>query len=158
MRRLAAFTILEVTVAMAITAVVVLLSFGGFRLVQAQFRQFNDQQLLSENYRRCLTLLKMDAHRCRYVQQLGQELWFYSPKDTVSYRISDQMTIREYGLQHRDTFVVNLEITRSISVPDTRGGLANECVLTVKMTDFAKTFYLHKRYSAEELLLWENEY
>ncbi|MEL7427420.1 MAG: type II secretion system protein [Bacteroidota bacterium] len=158
MSRLAAFTILELTVAMAITAIVVSLSFGGFRLVQLQFRQFKDQQELTEEYRRCLTLLQWDAKQCEYMNQQGMSIRLWNQTDTIIYDVQPTYTIRHYALQHQDTFAVNLKILRSSFNEITPAeGLVDQVDFSVAMTDFVKRFHLSMDYSAEQLILWENE-
>lgn len=155
--RLAAFTILELTVAMAITAVVVALSFGGFRLVQLQFRQYKNQQELTEAYRRCLTLLQWDIQQCTYLYRQGRNIQLWHSSDTTTYIFQPTFTIRQYGMQHQDTFAVNLNIKRSFFAETTQEGLVDRIELSVAMTEFVKRFHLSKDYSAEELILWENE-
>lgn len=158
MKQLTAFTIIEVMVAMAITAVVVSLSFAGLRLVQLQFAQYQRQQTIVADYRRCLTLLKHDVYHSTYVVYTPEHLQCYNIPDTIYYQFRENHVIRQYGLQHRDTFPVNIAIHNGYFQGLSRTGLVDELEIHVGLTDFTKHLRHRKVYSAADLIRWEDEY
>ncbi|WP_367390191.1 type II secretion system protein J [Lewinella sp. LCG006] len=158
MKRLAGFTLLEMMVVLTLTAVIVSLSFSGLRLIQLQFDQFKDQQAKVEDARRSVTLLKWDFARSQYIVRQGASLTFLNQQDSIRYTFLPSLLIRQNGMQHQDSFTVNLIIQASSFDQQQGEGLIDQVRMVVGLTDFAKTVNLNKTYSAYDLILWENEH
>ncbi|MGH1437841.1 MAG: PulJ/GspJ family protein [Lewinella sp.] len=158
MKKLSGFTILEVMVVLTLTAIIVSLSFSGLRLIKLQFNQFKDQQAEVEDTRRSVTLLKWDFARSQYIVRQGASLTFLNQQDSIRYAFSPSLLVRQNGMQHQDSFAVNLMIQESSFDHQQGEGLIDQVRIIVGLTDFAKDVNLEKTYSAHDLILWENEH
>ena len=152
-QQLSAFTLMEIMVALSITAVVLSLSFYGFQLLQLQFTQYQKQQDKVAQSRRCLTLLQRDVESCQYLYKVDQQLQLLSQQDTLWYTFLPQLVIRQYGGIHRDSFIANVRCKQAwFEDQKTNDGLIDELTLSIAMTEFVKTLSLQKIYSAEDLI------
>lgn len=105
-RRLQAFTIMEVTVAMLIAAIAIGITYTVYSIVVKSYSNYIRKNKDMAVVLRLDELMKKDFERADNIFSTGNHLSFISPEQTISYDLEPNFVLRTGITQ--DTFKVNV--------------------------------------------------
>ncbi|WP_345954242.1 prepilin-type N-terminal cleavage/methylation domain-containing protein [Mucilaginibacter sp. PAMB04168] len=153
--RFAAFTIMELMVAMLISALVITITYTAYGIASRAYSSYNQKHLEMAGLIRLDELLRRDTEKATLILHGAGTLHFSKPKDTVVYRFEPDKILRVAGIT--DTFRVKadglsyqfenqpLASQESIEITD-------EISFSVQLRARIFPYHYHKRYSAADLL------
>ena len=154
-QRLKAFTILEITITMMVSAILIALTFTIYTIVSRSYRAFSDR---NNDVLTMLTLdklLKRDFLKAETIRRKGSEILIISREDTALYDFKEGYLIRTRGIT--DTFRVNYRQLDSrfegisASPPADSTILQDELSFSVDYKGQAVPYHYFKHYSSETL-------
>jgi len=157
MKKVAAFTVLEMIISLAISAIVISGAFTLYRLIfiqWGQYRKSTNDVYETVNMER---LLKEDAAACAYMYTTPSGLRFdWEENKHVVYSIQDSFIVRDGG--RLDTFYIG-NCTRKTyfngtSVTDS--ALTDRIDLFFSKGEDSNSIYIHKQYAADQLFRLDN--
>jgi hypothetical protein len=155
MRRLRAFTIMELVIGMIISGLVLAIAYGGYSLV---LRQFMSYRSLSGEISRAAALhrlLTLDFAQPSYIRYQSAELVVEAEgmegmdTELARYRFGETSVIREQA-GVRDTFPFPVSGLSSYRKGLPAEGYIDELVLECTVTGQKETLRFSKSYSAEQ--------
>lgn len=127
--KLAAFTIIDVLVAMALGSIVVALGLDGFEKFRTVVRANEGVQELRNNRSEIRTLIAVDCTSSDSLKEKNGELIIYG-KQVIRYRMEENRILRTIGV-HTDTLAIhgsltfgyldNTELVRTVEFSDLGG-------------------------------------
>jgi len=158
MKKVRAFTIMELTVAMLISAIVISITYTAYLIVSKSYKSFSGKNEKMAAVLKLDELLKKDFLRSERVEKDTSGIDIYYPKRTVKYKFDSASVIRLAG--RTDTFRVK---TDSISTlfegkevqllgDSAENNRIDELTLPVILQNQKLTYYYHKVYSSENLI------
>lgn len=112
MRKLAAFTLLEVTIAMLLISIVLGITYTAYRLVSRNYMAYASKQESMAVFLTADQLLKQDFLQARGIVKLGdgEGLQFSSPEGLITYRFADGYLLRDQYTLRIDTFKIAVKV------------------------------------------------
>ena len=106
--RIPAFTVIEVMVALVLTALVISFIFGGIRFLQRQSDTLVRRLEISGEVDRFYRALQTDANRASEIRCGIDEMEFSGKDSTIYYQLNDSVSIRKADLL-ADTFRIRID-------------------------------------------------
>jgi len=152
MKRVEAFTVLEMIMALTISAIVISGAFTLYQMIFAQwiqYRKLTNQVYEAVNMER---LLKEDAANCAYMYTTYSGLRFDQANEkSVVYSIQDSFMVRDGG--RLDTFYTGACVRDASfnNKPVGDSALVDRINLSFIKGEDSNYVYIHKQYAAEQL-------
>ena len=156
-KRARAFTIIEVTIAMLISAIVIGITYTVYSIISRSYNSFNNKNEAIAVVVRLDELLQKDFDRSAYISKDTTGITFQGPNNVVSYKFNPDHIVRT-GLI-TDTFKVTPDSVnaffemKSINIPglSTEENRLDELDLTITFQNEKITYHYRKVYSSENL-------
>ncbi|WP_158829371.1 PulJ/GspJ family protein [Mucilaginibacter lacusdianchii] len=156
--RLPAFTILELTIAMLISAVVVAITYTAYNMISGAYQGFTKKHNEMAVMIRLDELLRKDFFKAAHIAYRQDSLVLELSAQTVRYHFEPERVIRTSGIQ--DTFRVQIEKPKlffehgavmSDGIDESNGNPVDELSLTVLYQTEKFPYHYLKLYSSENL-------
>jgi len=155
--KIPAFTIMELTIAMLISALVIGMMYSAFIIVGHSYQAFVDRNGSTATLSLLDQRLNRDISKAETMTRDSNTITLQSPHDTVSYRFLGDRIIRQKILA--DTFKVNTESFRTSfeSVPvessplQGQGKRIDDLQLVLVLDSLQIPYHYHKFYSSVNL-------
>lgn len=156
--RIPAFTIMELTVAMLISAIVIGLMYSAYAIISKSYLSFVDRNNNASTLAFLDRRLSRDIDKAEFIWRDSNTVTMRSNKDTVIYRFQADRVIRQKLLA--DTFKVNTDgLSTSFESVPVDGNQSNtgekkiDDLLIVLLAEGQKIpYHYHKTYSSVNLL------
>ena len=152
MKKLNAFTIVELVTAMAISAVLVSLGYLCLTIQSHNFDKYRRRTSAMATLRLLEARSTLDIDEAEWVRDtLEAKQWVINRRhETIHYRVYPKFVIRETGLQ-TDTFAIGI---RSVNVGylDDTTRLVNEIRILARIGEDTLPITLNKQYSATQIM------
>ena len=152
--RLAAFTVIEMMVALALTALAIALIFSAFRLIEGQRAALADQFSSSAEIDRLYRSLQTDTRRATAIRRSSNGLGFQSTGVSIHYLLSDSLCIRQVN-QLPDTFRVQVDSVAYWFLRKRQQqemGAVDECGIYLSTSTGSSPLLIHKTYDMATLM------
>ncbi|MCW8311106.1 type II secretion system GspH family protein [Sphingobacterium sp. InxBP1] len=153
-RKLKAFTLLELTIAMLISAISIGMAFYMFQYFQQLFLAQQKQRQERFSYSLLKHLLQQDIDRAVWLKSDVNGLICVSGKGRISYEFDAQYIVRHQYDSHQDTFqiaTIDFDTTARLeNLP--MDDLTDHLSLRIKFEDNEHRFEYNKTYSAQQLI------
>lgn len=157
--KLKAFTLMELTIAMLISAISIGMAFYMFQYFQQLFLQQQKQRQERFSYSLFKHLLEQDIDRSVWLKTSESGLICENEFGNISYEFAPKFIVRNQNTVQKDTFLiqtVNLDTTpRMQHLPSEE--LTDHIHLNIRFENKEHQFDYHKIYSAQQLLQLESE-
>ena len=137
--KLPAFTILELTVVMFLTGVVMASAYLAWTIVAQQFLGYQTRSNRVGELARIEVALHRDMEKAAHVTRTGDAITFYHPASTnIEYQFEANRIIR-IAAQHADTIDATVDAieTRTLNLPRTGQVLVEQ--LDITLTPYGRT-------------------
>lgn len=152
--RLKAFTLMELTIAMLISAISIGMAFYMFQYFQHLFLQQQKQRQERFSYSLFKHLMAQDIDRALWLKTSENGLICENEKGIIRYEFDPKFIIRDQYNLEKDTFqiqTVHLDITSRVQkLPSEE--LTDHVNLTIRFENKEHQFDYHKIYSAQQLV------
>ncbi|MDR6735546.1 prepilin-type N-terminal cleavage/methylation domain-containing protein [Sphingobacterium sp. 2149] len=157
--KLKAFTLMELTIAMLISAISIGMAFYMFQYFQQLFLQQQKQRQERFSYSLFKHLLEQDIDRSVWLKTSENGLICENEFGNISYEFAPKFIVRNQNTVEKDTFLiqtVNLDTTPRIQhLPSEE--LTDHIHLNIRFENKEHQFDYHKIYSAQQLLQLDSE-
>ncbi len=157
--KLKAFTLMELTIAMLISAISIGMAFYMFQYFQQLFLQQQKQRQERFSYSLFKHLLEQDIDRSVWLKTSENGLICENEFENISYEFAPKFIVRNQNTVEKDTFLiqtVNLDTTPRIQhLPSEE--LTDHIHLNIRFENKEHQFDYHKIYSAQQLLQLDSE-
>jgi hypothetical protein len=159
MKKLAAFTLMELLIGMIVSSLVIAFAYMAYGVLGKQFAQYRVMKAQVMNELRLTSLLDADFFKAENVMMENSALSFELPdSSSINYFFGDSIICRAQG-EVKDTFrfAVKDLVGRS-ALDDERGvDCIGEIKFSVALPGKNTEFAFFKEYSAEQLMKFENK-
>lgn len=154
-KKVPAFTLIEVTVAMLIAAIAIAITFTAFKIVNGSYLDFNIKQNKLSHFITADKLLKKDFNLAQQIlrSEEGSGLVFKTQKGIVEYRFEDQYFTRNQFSLQTDTFKMKVDAfnCRFEGEKAQQGQLIDQLSFQLQIGGFSIPLHYQKLYSAQDL-------
>ncbi len=159
LKRLPAFTILELTVVMFLTTVVIGTAYMAWGIVWQQFNGYQGMSNQIAELSRVEMALRKDMEKADRVTRFGDAITFWHPTATnITYSINSQSVIRTAG-QHADTIAVditNIE-TKQLEIGTNTPALVERLEIHFTQYNRPQTLFFTKDYGVATRMLADQQ-
>lgn len=154
MQKISAYTLMEVTVAMLLSALTITICYSAYGIVTNYFSIFEEKNALATEALLLRHTLERDAERSEYLLRTSDGFVFLQDSMNVNYVFTDTAILRRLNELHTDTFKFQTNQLKSsfegieIAEPDTIDQLGFK--LNLKKGNVV-SIQLNKHYSATAL-------
>ena len=156
MKRVSAFTIIELVISLLISSVVIGIVYYAFLFFSKQFGLYQRKSDSVQEYFLLKGAVQNEFEKAELIiDSLPGLIAFKTsmPDQMITYRIDSNFIVRKFQ-ETADSFRVKCENFRTIHVNDS-SNLVKEIVFSVKMDNSILETTITKRYSASQLILGE---
>lgn len=154
-KKVPAFTLMEVTVAMLIAAIAIAITFTAFRIVNGSYLDFNIKQNKLSDFITADKLLKRDFNLAQQIlrSEEGSGIVFKTQHGIIEYRFEDQYFIRNQFSQQRDTFKMKMDAFNCLfeGAIAQQGQLIDQLSFQLEVGGLGIPVQYQKLYSAQDL-------
>ena len=153
--KLAAFTIVELMVGLAMTNILLLIGFYGFELIQLQYRLYRSTSNEIASYQAFIYRLEIDAHTAQYMFLEDGYLAFQNNNQKIIYSLEANHVLRyrQTVFSQADTFPITVEWSASsLGAENRTTGLIDHLELDLFAFDETQKKHLFKSYSALDFM------
>lgn len=152
--KIAAFTLLEVTVTMLISAICITICYTAYSLIQGYYIRFGEKNQQADLVLNLKHVLERDFQKALHVIKTDEGLMVKQDSLIIDYSFNDKQVLRQIKELHTDTF--NIPIQRidfyfeghEVNVADTIDRLNLTIMMNSKMS---VPLYINKNYSSADL-------
>lgn len=158
MKILKAFTLIEILVAMTLTALLSTFSFQGFQLIQQQYRLHNRINQESIDHQHFFTLVHQDLQKAKYIERYRNQLICNNGPEEIWYEIGSDFVCRNHSRNKvvRDTFPIQVDLIQTFfQKNEVTSGLVDACQLKIQLFKEPQNINVTKKYSASDLINYE---
>jgi type II secretory pathway component PulJ len=154
MQKIKAYTLMEVTVAMLLSALTITICYSAYGIVGSYFKTFQGKNELANEVLALRHALDRDMERSDYILQTTEGFEFLLDSTSITYTFSDKAICRRLNELHTDTFRLEASELKSffeseeIMATDTIDQINFKLALT---KDVAVSIQANKHYSATAL-------
>ena len=154
MNRIRAYTIMEVTIAMLLSAICITICYTAYSVIENYYREFQRKNELADNILSLKHVIEKDFLISKYVIKTDSGMLIGKDSTVVEYSFNKNYILRSFSDQHTDTFKLTpsnqifLFGRKLIEQRDTIDQLELNIALT---EDTAVKLRFDKRYSAQDL-------
>ena len=155
--KLPAFTILELTVVMFLTVIVMASAYMAWTIVAQQFLGYQNTSNRIGELARIELALQRDMEKAERVTRSGDAITFYHPAATnIAYEFESERIVRIAG-NHADTIAVNISgiETRNLALPNNGGILVQQLDVRFNQYGNEQKMRFNKEYGVALLMLAE---
>lgn len=152
--KLKAFTLMEMTIAMLISAISIGMAFYMFQYFQQLFLQQQKQRQERFSYSLFKHLMQQDIDRAVWLRMTTNGLVCIGERGDISYQFDPAYIIRNQNDDHRDTFLIRTvtydtaPLLSNLPSPE----LTDHLSLRVRFENKEHQFDYHKTYAAQQLM------
>ena len=149
-----AFTIIEVTVAMLLAGISILIALTAYQLVSRSYFRFDEKNQAMSEFLVVDRLLKKDIHEAFKIINTGEGIALETQRGTVSYEFEHAYILRnQYGIR-KDTFFIRTNAWSTMFENETViiTELADEIIIETEMMKRSSILHYKKSYSIHELM------
>lgn len=152
--KIRAYTLMEVTVAMLISAICITICYTAYGLIGDYYRVFQERSRSADRVLSLKQVLEKDFLKSNLILRNEEGLLLQMDTSQVRYRFNEVTVVRELGEQHADTF--RLELRELKSFFELRETVDTDTIDQVDLTvllpkNIAVNIRLKKQYSAHHL-------
>jgi prepilin-type N-terminal cleavage/methylation domain-containing protein len=155
MKKIKAFTLIELLIGMIISALVISFAYTAYILMHRQFLKYKDNRKQITDTMTLNTILNNDFSGSQWVYYQEESLVFSTPGNTLEYIFGDSMMVRIAG-EVSDTFHLSPQnvLINHIAEPNDNSSLrlVNELSFTANVLGETEPFHFTKNYSAEAVI------
>ncbi|MDN3588088.1 hypothetical protein QWY86_15500 [Pedobacter aquatilis] len=154
MKKIQAYTLMEVTIAMLLSAVTISICYMAYGLISQYYQRYQLKNERSDAVIGLRHVLERDFNNSRYILKSGSGIELEQDSNHIVYHFNEKLVLRELTGVHTDTFKLDYAPVRSyfegreVLERDTIDRLEIDLLLGGK--DVAR-LRIDKRYSAEDL-------
>ncbi|TKC12046.1 hypothetical protein FA048_00050 [Pedobacter polaris] len=154
MQKISAYTLMEVTVAMLLSALTITICYSAYGIITSYFKSFQDKNALADEVLALRHTLDRDSEKSNYMLKTDEGFEFLQDSSIIIYSFTDQHILRRLSEVHTDTFKLQaVELQRffesqEIVAADTIDQISFKLVLT---KDHTVSIQVNKYYSAAAL-------
>jgi hypothetical protein len=152
-RKIPAFTILEVTITMLISAVVIATTYTAAHIISVTYFEYHKKQDKVATFRQLDALLKKDFMRVGIAIKTSDGMVVKLPEGEIKYSFIEGMVLREQLALQTDTFKVGAKDVVFLyeQVPVTTGGFVDKLAFKLDLEGAELPLHYKKVYSAQDL-------
>lgn len=152
-KKLPAFTLMEVTIAMLIAAIAIAITFTAYQIVSGSYLNFTRKQDRIAIFVTADKLLKQDFLKAKKITKISEGLVMEMEEGLISYNFRSDYLLRDQYSIRTDTFKLKIDklnfLFENEVVADT--GLIDQCSFETEIDKQAISLYYQKVYSARDL-------
>lgn len=155
MKKLRAFTIMELLVALTLTSLLVLAAWYAFELIQKQYVLQKNLNKNISTYIQLETRLKQDLETMKFLKRDLQQIIFKSSNYQIEYDFQYDFVSRKHSLSEieADTFFVKNELQNSFFQNREQSvGIIDQLEIAFFPFEEKRVFILKKQYSVADLM------
>lgn len=154
MKRVKAYTLMEVTIAMLLAGIVIMITYTVYTIVIRAYGAYNRKNIEVATQLRLDELIKKDFAKSAVILRTDSGMVCKTESGAVIYKIAPALIIRTYGIT--DSFNVRLDnVTFSYEEKVIEAGKDSALIdglrLAMRFRNDLNSYYYHKHYSAAEL-------
>lgn len=152
-KKIPAFTLMEVTIAMLVAAIAIAITYTAFRIIGGSYNGYTRKQEMVAEVLQIDKLLKQDFLQADRIVRAGEGLILETEEGVISYAFGDSTVLRDQFSLRTDTFRVSTDPV-SISFENELvedGLLADQLTLQVRAEGQQMPLHYLKIYSAQDL-------
>ena len=152
--KLNAFTLMEVTVAMLISAICITICYTAYSLIQGYYIRFAERNQQADLVLNLKHVLERDFQKALHVIKTEEGLVIQEDSVTIDYSFDDQQILRSIEELHTDTFTIPVQKVnfyfedREANIADTIDRLH---IMLLMNKDINMPLYINKNYSSADL-------
>ena len=154
MNRIRAYTLMEVTIAMLLSAICITICYTAYSVVENYYREFQRKNELTDNILSLKHVIEKDFLISKYVMKTDSGMLIGKDSALIEYSFNKNYILRSFSNHHTDTFKLTaldplfLFERKSVEQRDT----IDQLELGIELTeDAAVKLRFDKRYSAQDL-------
>ncbi|WP_443946642.1 hypothetical protein ACJVDH_05935 [Pedobacter sp. AW1-32] len=152
--RITAYTLMEITIAMLLSAICMVICYSAYDLISAYYRNFRDKNEANDAVFGLKHAMIHDLSKGKYLIRTAQGFEVLNKDTTITYQFNEEYILRDLGEQHTDTFFLkttNLQFhfeQKEVSEMDT----VDQVDFSVQLDSNTRVpMRMTKRYSAQDL-------
>ena len=157
-KRVKAFTIIEITVAMLISAIVIGITYAAFNIVNQSYRSFQHKNEDIAVLMRLDELLRNDFSKADMISKTTNGIFIKKGSDSITYAFEPGFTVRTSSII--DTFKVTMQglvtgfeaVPITMVNPVTEQNRIDELEYSVLFENEKIPYYYRKQYSSADLI------
>ncbi|HYE55526.1 MAG TPA: prepilin-type N-terminal cleavage/methylation domain-containing protein [Chitinophagaceae bacterium] len=150
MRKIRAFTVMELVISLMISSIVISIAYYAWLLVSRQFGDYQERSVRVQEYVLFTKALETDLDRAVLLRDSAGLLNVYGKDGSVYYRFAEEYVLRQ-GVEFADTFRVGVKDVVFGYVHDTLPAVQKVNVV-LRLNEQAMENIFYKQYSATELM------
>jgi prepilin-type N-terminal cleavage/methylation domain-containing protein len=152
MRKLRAFTLMELMIGMIVSSIVTGMCYSGYMLISRQYQDYHKLKEQVNESMQLYTVLANDIAKSRSVLYANEHLQLEGDSVSLNYFFTDDCILRNVN-EITDTFRYAATDIQAVPVAEKgNAGLIQTFSFSVKMFDEATTFLYTKQYDAAALI------
>lgn len=158
--KLSAFTIIEVTVVMLLTAITIAITYNAYRMVSNSYFKFDEKNKKIAEFLLMDKLFKKDIDFAHLINRTENGLQLKNINGNITYDFKPEYIIRNQYQLRNDTFFVknaNLYMTYE-NEPIEVDKRVDELTFSADIMKTTSQLHYKKTYSSDELMNAENEH
>lgn len=154
-KKVAAFTLMEVTVAMLIAAIAIAITFTAFKIVNGSYLDFNIKQKKLHEFITIDKLLKLDFNSAQQIlrSEEGAGLVIRTQRGNIEYHFEEQYFTRSQFALYTDTFKMKMDSFTCLfeGTSAQQGQLLDQLSFQLEVGGLDVPVHYQKLYSAKDL-------
>jgi len=152
-KKLPAFTLMEVTIAMLIAAIAIAITFTAYRIISGSYFNFIRKQDRVAIFITADKLLKQDFLKARKIIKVQDGLTFEMEEGFVNYNFNNAYLLRDQFSLRTDTFKLKIDKLNFLFENEvvTEGNPVDQCSFETEIDKQTISLYFQKTYSAKDL-------
>lgn len=153
--RVAAYTILEMTIAMLLAAIAIGITYTALSMVSSSYKRFDQNNKELAALVLVNRLLRSDIQRAALVSGSAEGVDIKDSTGTISYKFAEGYILRDQYQTGRDTFYVpnsNLRVFFENKEVTAEGLPLDQITFSGTLGSLPVPFVFHKHYSSTELI------
>ncbi|HUH17851.1 hypothetical protein [Albibacterium sp.] len=154
-KKVPAFTIIEVLIALILTAVVFTISFLSYKIVQDQFKDYSNSADRLVRYLELQKIINLDVDNSLYIEVTDEGFDSVFSDKSIHYFISDSLVVRRNENAVIDSFkfqIVNKQFLFKKNIVTEPGKCFDNLTLTLNINDQQSFIIAKKEYDAQTLM------
>ena len=152
-KKLPAFTLMEVTIAMLIAAIAIAITFTAYRIVSGSYFNFTRKQDRVAIFITADKLLKQDFLKAKKIVKVPDGLTMEMEEGIVNYNFNNAYLLRDQFSLRTDTFKLKIDKLNFLFENEAaeEGSMVDQCSFETEIDKQAISLYYQKTYSAKDL-------
>lgn len=152
-KKIPAFTLMEVTIAMLIAAIAIGITFTAYRIVSGSYLDFTKKQTRISTFINADRLLKQDFQRAKRIFRSADGITMEMTTGVIRYEFNNEYVLRDQFSLRTDTFKMKVNKLSFLFENEANEAdqLVDQCSFETETDGQRILLYYQKLYSAQDL-------